>query len=257
MMRSLGFRLGVGAFLFVGLALFLTWQALSTLFTSYVLDNRRSEMQAVIDGLTTQIRIVAAGAPPKLATDPVDQRYQTPVGGHYWQIAENGVAVLRSPSLFDIQLQGNSTSGSLARETGPDGDDVLSLSNSISLSDRNFVISVAISAGEIEAETARFSSELAQMMGFTAMALLVAALIQILTGLAPLRQLGAAVKGIRDGTLARMPDDQPVELKALTNQLNTLLDERNLALARAQARANDLAHGLKTPLTILAHKRAG
>jgi signal transduction histidine kinase len=253
MIRSLGFRLGVGAIVFVGLALFLTWQALSTLFTGYVMDKSRSELQAVIDGLTTQIRITASGVPPKLAADPVDQRFQTPAGGHYWQIAENGVAILRSPSLFDSQLQGNSTSGSLMRETGPDGDDVFSLSNSISISNRTFVISVAIPANEVETETARFSSELASMMGLTAVALLVAALIQILTGLAPLRRLGTSVKGIRDGTLARMPDDQPVELKALTNQLNTLLDERNLALARAQARANDLAHGLKTPLTILAH----
>ncbi|MGL4406589.1 MAG: sensor histidine kinase, partial [Notoacmeibacter sp.] len=253
MIRSLKFRLGLGAIAFVGLALFFTWLALSALFTGYVMDKSRSEMLAVIDGLTTQMRISADGAPLTLVAGPVDQRYLTPAGGHYWQIAENKVAALRSASLFDGDLPVSSTGGGLDRVNGPDGEDVFTLVNEVTLSDRKFAIAAAVSAHEIETEIYGFRSELARMMGLTAIALLLAAFVQIMTGLAPLRRLGIAVLGIRDGTLTHMPDDLPEELKPLTNQLNTLLDERNLAIARAQARANDLAHGLKTPLTILGH----
>lgn len=253
MTRSLKFRLGLGALAFVGLALFFTWLALSALFTSYVMEKSRSDVLAVIDGITTQMRISKAGAPLTLAATPVDQRYLTPAGGHYWQIAENKVALLRSASLFDSDLPVSSTGQTLTRVSGPDGEDVFTLVNEVTLADRKFAIAAAVSALEIETETASFRTELARMMGLTAIALLIAALFQILTGLAPLRRLGIAAQGIHDGTLTHMPDDVPDELKPLTSQLNMLLDERNLAVSRAQARANDLAHGLKTPLTILAH----
>ncbi len=45
----------------------------------------------------------------------------------------------------------------------------------------------------------------------------------------------------------------PSEVLPLTTELNLLLQERATAVERARARASDLAHGLKTPLTVLSH----
>src|SRR5262249_38244538 len=46
----------------------------------------------------------------------------------------------------------------------------------------------------------------------------------------------------------------PEEVQPLVDDLNTLLDDRDQRVAKAAARAGDLAHGLKTPLAILAQE---
>ncbi|HWF85604.1 MAG TPA: HAMP domain-containing sensor histidine kinase [Vicinamibacterales bacterium] len=52
--------------------------------------------------------------------------------------------------------------------------------------------------------------------------------------------------------MARLEGDYPTEVVPLVDDLNALLDERDRRVARAMAKAGDLAHGLKTPLAILA-----
>jgi signal transduction histidine kinase len=51
-----------------------------------------------------------------------------------------------------------------------------------------------------------------------------------------------------------MDGKYPSEVQPLVNDLNALLDQREQAVRRAIAKAGDLAHGLKTPLAILAHE---
>ena len=46
----------------------------------------------------------------------------------------------------------------------------------------------------------------------------------------------------------------PSEVQPLVNDLNALLENREQAVRRAISKAGDLAHGLKTPLAILAHE---
>jgi signal transduction histidine kinase len=64
---------------------------------------------------------------------------------------------------------------------------------------------------------------------------------------------------VRDGRERRVEGRYPSEVQPLVDDLNALLDHRELAVARALAKAGDLAHGLKTPLAVLAQEaqRAG
>jgi signal transduction histidine kinase len=48
-----------------------------------------------------------------------------------------------------------------------------------------------------------------------------------------------------------MSDDVPIELRPLVTETNRLLEAQEKAIENARARAGDLAHGLKTPLTAL------
>src|SRR5262249_22582308 len=59
---------------------------------------------------------------------------------------------------------------------------------------------------------------------------------------------------VRDGSECRVEGTYPAEIQPLVNDLNLLLDHREKAVQRALAKAGDLAHGLKTPLTILAQE---
>ncbi len=71
-------------------------------------------------------------------------------------------------------------------------------------------------------------------------------------GLSPFRVLRERLSDVRDGRSARLAGDYPSEVEPLVDDLNALLEERERRVARAVAKASDLAHGLKTPLAVLA-----
>jgi len=79
-----------------------------------------------------------------------------------------------------------------------------------------------------------------------------AGLSVIRSGLAPFSMLRERLADVRDGRTARLEGDYPTEIFPLVDDLNALLDERDRRVARAIAKAADLAHGLKTPLAVLA-----
>jgi signal transduction histidine kinase len=79
-------------------------------------------------------------------------------------------------------------------------------------------------------------------------------LAQVRRGLSPFERLRGRLLAVRDGRAARVEGDYPSEIQPLVSDLNALLDQRERAVARAQAKAGDLAHGLKTPLAVLAQE---
>jgi len=71
-------------------------------------------------------------------------------------------------------------------------------------------------------------------------------------GLSPFRTLRERLSDVRDGRSARLSGEYPTEVVPIVDDLNALLEERERRVARAVAKAGDLAHGLKTPLAVLA-----
>ena len=84
-----------------------------------------------------------------------------------------------------------------------------------------------------------------------ALLLLVVGLFQIGRGVSPVAQLRHRLSAIHSGHARRMDGDFPSEVQPLVNDLNALLAERDRVVERAQAKAGDMAHTLKTPLAIL------
>lgn len=79
-------------------------------------------------------------------------------------------------------------------------------------------------------------------------------LFAVRRGFAPIERLRARLMNIRDGSAKRIDGSYPTEVQPLVEDLNALLDHRDRAVERAVAKAGDLAHGLKTPLAILAQE---
>jgi len=73
-------------------------------------------------------------------------------------------------------------------------------------------------------------------------------------GLASVDNLRHRLNGLRAGRERRMDGAYPAEVQPLVDDLNALLDHREKAIQRAIAKSGDLAHGLKTPLAILAQE---
>jgi signal transduction histidine kinase len=89
------------------------------------------------------------------------------------------------------------------------------------------------------------------LFGSLASAFVLGGLLQIRKGLSEFNQLRARLSDVREGRKNKIEGRYPVEVQPLVNDLNALLEHRELAVGRAQAKAGDLAHGLKTPLAVL------
>jgi signal transduction histidine kinase len=83
---------------------------------------------------------------------------------------------------------------------------------------------------------------------------MIAGFLQVRRGVSPINKLRARLAGLHQGRDRRVDGTYPSEVQPLVNDLNALLENREHAIRRAVAKAGDLAHGLKTPLAILAHE---
>jgi len=87
-------------------------------------------------------------------------------------------------------------------------------------------------------------------------ALMLAGLLFLRGGVSRIEQLRARLIDVREGRSDRVEGTYPSEVQPLVNDLNALLSEREEAVRRAVAKAGDLAHGLKTPLAVIAQEAA-
>ena len=88
-------------------------------------------------------------------------------------------------------------------------------------------------------------------MAFGTIAAMVFGLRQVRQGFASFDELRARLSGVREGRDARLDGQYPAEVQPLVTDLNSLLHDREARIAKAHRKAGDLAHGLKTPLTLL------
>ena len=83
---------------------------------------------------------------------------------------------------------------------------------------------------------------------------MIAGFLQVRRGVSPINNLRARLAGLHQGRDRRIEGTYPAEVQPLVTDLNALLENREQAVRRAIDKAGDLAHGLKTPLAILAHE---
>jgi signal transduction histidine kinase len=88
----------------------------------------------------------------------------------------------------------------------------------------------------------------------TSIATMIAGFWIVRTSLAPLKELRHRLGDVERGVSAHVVGDYPGEVQDVVNDLNGLLAHQAQSVSRAQAKAGDLAHGLKTPLAILVHE---
>jgi signal transduction histidine kinase len=91
-------------------------------------------------------------------------------------------------------------------------------------------------------------------LGALGLGLIAAVLIQVRLGLAPLRRVRLALSRIREGRARRLEGNFPAEIAPLASELNSLIEHSAEVVARARGHVANLAHFLKTPLTVLANE---
>ncbi len=254
---SLGFRLFLLSFLSIALALVATTFVLSAQFFNYFEDRVYNELEQHLEQLTTNLQLDTQG---EIRVEPLlDRRFEQPFGGLYWQVQELDGPLLLSRSLwggsFDVPMDSTPGTQFNSKSSSPIGTTLLVSGWSILLGEgdaqRRAVLSVGIDDNEVASAAAGFRKSLIGWLALMFAGLLLAAWAQVRIGLAPLQLLRGRIENIRAGTDSRLTGQFPNEVKPLVDEVNELLDLHEATLASARTRAGDLAHGLKTPLTVM------
>jgi two-component system, OmpR family, sensor histidine kinase PhoQ len=113
------------------------------------------------------------------------------------------------------------------------------------------VLSVAEDRTEFDREIAIFARTLWLWLGGAGLLLLLAQTLLLQWGLAPLARVAREIRRIEDGRQERIEGRYPNEIKGLTDNLNTLLQQERVRQGRYKEALSFLAHSLKTPLAVL------
>ncbi len=261
--NSLSFRLAAGAALWITVALIVAGFVLSGLFRDHVERGFERQIMLQLDRLAA-LSEVRPGGVVKLKRLLADPRFEQPYSGWYWQITSDDGPVRRSRSLWDQVLDHTPVpiaSGEVQRYTaeGPDNQILWGLRRNITLpgSGRVYQISVAADVSELRDAIRDFDSTLALSLTALGVGLLIAVVVQVRFGLQPLRHLRHALIDVRTGRATRLVGRFPEEVKPMVAELNALLDHNARVVERARTHVGNLAHALKTPLSVIANAASG
>ncbi len=257
-LNSLAFRLIAGAGLWSGVALLIGGIALAANFRDAVERNYDKRLILAWESLVGLLEVGEEGA-LTISGPMADPRFQQPFSGWYWQISVGG-ANLRSRSLWDELLavppavaadDYTSASGE-----GPDNQSLRVIARNVTLpgADQPYTLILAADQAEVIQQIARFNTLLARSFGLLAFGLVMAMVIQVRVGLSPLRHVRAALAAIRTGRAERLDGSFPAEIAPLAEELNALIGHNQQVLERSRTQVGNLAHALKTPLSVLTNE---
>ena len=259
---SLGARLFLSAAICCALVLILAGFGLTTVY-------RRSAERGFDERLSVYIKELIAdlAAPPETERQAIgdlgEPRFDLPLSGWYWQIirldgerptirASRSLVGGQLPKLLDQPITPNARGLRESYISGPDDRSLRILEREINVGeDGRFTVAVAAPSDEIDADIRDFRLALTMTFVLLGLALVASTIVQVRFGLRPLVRLGAAVGMVRTGETPRIVGEYPPELAPLAGELNQLIDANHEILDRARTQVGNLAHALKTPLSVM------
>ena len=252
-MKSIQTRLNSGlalslvvVFVLLGIGVSISFRILAE---GYILSRLEHDAESLLASLV----IRPHESTPRLRADRLNPVYQRAFSGHYYRIELDG-QVLRSRSLWDQDLAvpdvGVGASTHL-RQNGPEDQLLLMHVARYRKAGRDVRIAVAEDLSPIRVEVRRFQLRYA-LFGVVALVLLLLLQRVILRrGLAPLATTGQELSELERGERAQLNETVPREVRPLVAQINRLLTTLQQRLQRSRNAMGNLAHALKTPLTLL------
>ena len=186
-----------------------------------------------------------------------DQRFLEPNSGLYYQISAPGHEDWRSRSLWDRALKVqpahiDQTFHAYDSKQFP-GEDLRVMERTIVLpgSKTRWMFMVAAARDGLDVQIRLLRSTLFKSFALLAVGLIVLTTLQTFYGLRPLRRVRKEIVRMRAGEKSRVTEPMPSEVLSMVEELNALLAHNERQAEEARTHAGNLAHALKTPLTVI------
>jgi signal transduction histidine kinase len=230
--------------------------ALDRAMTSLITRNFDQQLDYMLTGMVASTEIGPDGE--VFFNRPLgDQRFLEPNSGLYWQIFGKGHDVFGSRSLWDRTLKISSDHFDPkphvydSRELAGEKLRVMERTIILPGSKTEWWFTVAANRGELDAQIRRVRSILAYSFVILGLGLFVMAVLQTWYGLNPLRRVRRAIQKMRTTGANRVTEPLPLEVQPMVEELNALLVHTERQAEEARTHAGNLAHALKTPLTVV------
>ena len=231
--------------------------ALDRVLSRLIVDNFDNQLVFILNSMIYASEIGPDGE-VRFNRPPADQRFIQPYSGLYFQISGIGVDTFASRSLWDRRLRVSDTHNDVTPHLYDSAE--FGSSEPLRISERDAILpgskvrwrfQVAQSRETIDQQIHRLRSTLFWSFFALGIGLLLLAALQAFYGLWPLRRVRREVASIRSGEKTRIGQDFPTEIRPLTEEINQLLAHSEEQAEEARRHAGNLAHALKTPLTVI------
>lgn len=196
-----------------------------------------------------------------------DPRFFQPYSGWYWQINKGSQTLVRSRSMWDQvltldkRLIGgraqfiNSNLQEKKNKKIVTSQKLNIVQREISFPGFDDPLTFMISGDteEFEKNIMQFNNILVSSLAILGFGLLLSVYLQVKYGLLPLKKIKNSLFKIRNGDAKKLEDNYPTEVSPLASEINILLEHNEKIVQRAKTHVGNLAHALKTPLTIISN----
>lgn len=230
--------------------------ALDQVLVSAVTRNFDDQPRYVLNAL-----IVSAEIDPEgeviFNRQPADQRFLEPYSGLYWQVSGQGREDFVSRSLWDRRLVYGDAHNDLGVHIY-DSDEfhdeklrIVERDATLPGSPVRWRFKVAQSSDALDTQINVLRRTLLLSFVLLGVGLIVMAGLQTIYGLRPLRAVRAEIARMRAGKSSRIDQPMPDEVTPMVEELNGLIAHNERQAEEARRHAGNLAHALKTPLTVI------
>jgi signal transduction histidine kinase len=264
--NSLALRLFLSATIWTVVILIVTGIALSSIYRQSV--ERGFDRRLAVYLKTLVADVASPDEAGEKFGDLGEPLFDLPLSGWYWQVSKLAtprpdVRASRSlwdgslPHLEDRQVEPTADGSRRAYAVGPEDQRLRVVERTVDLGEEGrYLVSVAGDPTEIDDEIRAFDQALALTFGALALVLILTTLFQVRFGLAPLKRISESLAAIRAGTAERLAGAFPDEIAPLARETNALIDANREIVERARTHVGNLAHALKTPLSVIVNEAA-
>ena len=192
-----------------------------------------------------------------------DPQFELALSGWYWQItrldgdkqdikSSRSLFAARLPKLADQNIPAGIGGTRKGYVKGPDDRTLRLVERIIDLGDQGiYLVQVAATPESMDVDIAHFEFELIITFVLLAAALVGSSVLQLHYGLLPLRRFHEGVAAIRRGEREAIEGAFARDIAPLASELNLLVVANREVVERARNEVGNLAHALKTPLSVI------
>lgn len=263
--NSLSLRLTVSAAVVSLVLLALASVVLSELFQQALVRNFDARLRAVLDSLSANVFPGEDGA-PQLTGNMADTRFTLPESGWNWQVIPPkpdqkplvSPSLLDKPILPDTKLLGQRDAEQIASFAFKNsvGQQLRAMEQRITFKDIEGEYSFLVTGNfdELRNEVRSFSNALYISLGLLGIGLLGAIFFQVRYAMKPMSEMQQKLNDIRSGKIEMLHGNFPTEMQPVADEMNLLIQSNFEIIDRARMQVGNLAHALKTPISVLTNE---